>query len=129
MDTIGDFLTRIRNAAMARHEKVDVPNSLVRKGIAEILKNRGYIRDFRIVKDGRQGIMRLYLKYNQKGEPVLKALHRKSRPGRREYVSVDRIPKVRNGFGMAILSTNRGILSGEEALSQRVGGELLCNVW
>ncbi len=129
MDTIGNFLTRIRNAGMAKHEKVDIPSSLVRQGIAKVLQNQGYIRDFKVARDGKQGMMRVYLKYNEKGEPVIKHLSRVSRPSRRIYVKASEIPKVRSGYGLAILSTNKGILSGDEATDNNVGGELLCKVW
>lgn len=129
MDTIGNFLTRIRNAGMAKHEKVDIPSSLVRQGIAKVLQNQGYIRDFKVARDGKQGMMRVYLKYNEKGEPVIKHLSRVSRPSRRIYVKASEIPKVRSGYGLAILSTNKGILSGDEVTDNNVGGELLCKVW
>ncbi|MCB0392069.1 MAG: 30S ribosomal protein S8 [Bdellovibrionales bacterium] len=129
MDTIGDFLTRIRNAGMAKHEKVDFPCSTVRQGIAKVLQSQGYIRDFRVARDGKQGVMRVYLKYNEKGDPVIKHLSRVSRPSKRIYVRATEIPKVRSGFGLAILSTNKGILSGDDAVNQNVGGELLCKVW
>ncbi|MCB0356647.1 MAG: 30S ribosomal protein S8 [Bdellovibrionales bacterium] len=129
MDTIGDFLTRIRNAGMARHEKVDFPSSNVRQGIAQVLHTQGYIRDFKVARDGKQGVMRVYLKYTEKGEPVIKHLSRVSRPSKRIYVKATDIPKIRSGFGLAILSTNKGILSGDEATDQKVGGEFICKVW
>jgi len=129
MDTIADFLTRIRNAGMARHEKVDLPCSNVRQGIAKVLQNQGYIRDFKVAKDGKQGMMRVYLKYNEKGESVIKHLSRVSRPSKRIYVRATEIPKVRSGFGCAILSTNKGILSSDDAITQNVGGELICKIW
>lgn len=128
MDTIGDFLTRIRNAGMARHDKVDVPSSNIRVGIAQVLKDGGYIENFKVVKDGKQGIMRVYLKYEDGKSKIVK-LQRASTPGRRLYVSHDKIPNPRSGYGMAILSTNKGILSGNQAIQNRVGGELLCTVW
>lgn len=129
MDTIGEFLTRIRNAGAARHEKVDIPSSNVRVGIAKILLENGYIRSFKVVRDGRQGVMRVYLKYNEKGRPVISAIDRVSRPGRRVYVKATEIPRVRDGFGISILSTNRGVVSGDNAKTDNLGGELLCNVW
>lgn len=129
MDTIGNFLTRIRNAGMAKHEKVDLPNSNVRQGIAKVLQSQGYIRDFKVARDGKQGVMRVYLKYTETGEPVIKHLSRVSRPSKRIYVKAGNVPKVRSGFGLAILSTNKGILSGEDAVSNNVGGEVLCKVW
>ena len=129
MDTIGNFLTRVRNAGMAKHEKVDLPNSNMRVGIAKVLKEAGYIRSYKVAKDGKQGVMRVYLRYDQSGSHSIKKIHRVSSPGKRIYVSAGEIPKVRSGFGLAILSTNRGILSGEEAAKQNVGGEIICKVW
>jgi small subunit ribosomal protein S8 len=129
MDTIGEFLTRIRNAGMARHEKLDVPASNLRVGIAKILLETGYIRSFKVAKDGKQGIMRVYLKYNDKGKPLISAVDRVSRPGRRVYVKASDIPSVRNGFGISILSTNRGIVNGDTAKQDNLGGELLCTLW
>lgn len=129
MDTIGNFITRIRNAGMAKHEKVDVPNSNMRVGLAKVLKDAGYIRSYKVAKDGKQGVMRVYLRYDQVGTHTIKKIHRVSKPGKRIYVSANEIPKVRSGFGLAILSTNKGVLSGEEAAQQNVGGELLCKVW
>lgn len=128
MDTVGEFLTRIRNAGMARHEKVDVPSSNVRVGIAQVLMDEGYIENFKVVKDGKQGIMRVYLKYNA-GKSVISSIDRASRPGRRYYVKYNEIPNVRSGYGIAILSTNTGIISSKKATSTKVGGELLCTVW
>lgn len=128
MDTIGEFLTRIRNAGMARHEKVDIPASNVRAGIAEVLKNAGFIENFKVVKDGKQGMMRVYLKY-ENGKSAISDLSRASRPGRRYYIKHDQIPNVRNGYGTAILSTNKGILTGKQASEQKLGGELICTVW
>lgn len=129
MDTIGDFLTRIRNAGAAKHEKLDIPASNVRVGIAKILLEQGYIRSFKVVRDGKQGVMRVYLKYSEKGRPVITAIDRVSRPGRRVYVKSEDIPKVRDGFGISILSTNRGVVDGDTAKKDNLGGELLCNVW
>jgi len=129
MDTIGDFLTRIRNAGAAKHEKLDIPASNVRVGIAKILLENGYIRSFKVVRDGKQGVMRVYLKYNAGGRPIISAIDRVSRPGRRVYVKSTEIPKVRDGYGISILSTNRGVLDGDRARTENLGGELLCNVW
>ena len=128
MDTIAEFLTRLRNAGMARHEKVDVPSSNIRVGIAQVLMDEGYIENFKVVKDGKQGIMRIYLKYAD-GKSAIEALDRRSRPGRRYYVRFNEIPNVRSGFGIAILSTNKGIISSKKAAENKLGGELLCTVW
>lgn len=129
MDTIGDFLTRIRNAQDARHEKVDVPASNIRQGIAQVLKDQNYISNFKVVKNSKQGMMRVYLKYNDQGKPAMSVLKRYSKPSRREYVKANDIPNIREGYGMAVLSTSRGILSGGQAKEQNIGGELLCVVW
>jgi len=129
MDTIGDFLSRVRNAGGARHEKLDIPASNVRVGIAKILLDNGYIRSFKVVRDDKQGVMRVYLKYNDKGKPIITAIDRVSRPGRRVYVKAADIPEVRNGFGISIISTNRGVVDGDTAKKENLGGELLCNVW
>ena len=129
MDTIGEFITRIRNAGAANHEKLDIPSSNVRVGIAKVLLENGYIRSFKVVRDGKQGVMRVYLKYNEKGKPVISAIDRVSRPGRRVYVKSDEVPRIRDGYGIAILSTSRGVLSGDTARTENLGGEVLCSVW
>ena len=129
MDTIGEFLTRVRNAGLARHEKVDVPNSKVRVGIASVLKESGYIRDFKVVKDGKQDMMRIYLRYLDDGRHAITTIERSSRPGRRLYVTCDSIPNVRSGFGISVLSTSKGIMSGKKAIESRIGGELVCTLW
>ncbi|MEQ1875205.1 MAG: 30S ribosomal protein S8 [Bdellovibrionia bacterium] len=129
MDTIGDFLTRVRNASMAHLEKVDVPASKIRAGIASVLKEEGYIRHFKVARDGKQGMMRVYLKYDGKGVPTITEIRRSSRPGRRYYVKQDKIPKVRSGFGLSILSTSKGVMSGTKATEGKLGGEVLCTVW
>ena len=129
MDTIGDFLTRIRNAQAARHEKVDVPASNMRVGIANVLKDQNYISNFKVVKDSKQGMMRVYLKYNEEGKPAMARMKRYSKPSRREYVKAGSIPNIRAGYGLAILSTSKGILSGGQAKEQNVGGEILCMIW
>lgn len=129
MDTISQFLTLIRNAGAAKHEKVDLPASKVRAGIAQILANEGFIRSFKVAKDSKQGIMRVYLKYDEEGNHAINSIDRVSKPGRRVYVKSDKIPSVRSGMGMSIVSTSRGILSGKQATEQKLGGELLCTLW
>lgn len=129
MDTIGDFCTCLRNAVRAGKDKVDVPNSKMRKGIAEKLKQYGYIRGYRTAEDGRQGLMRLYLKYDQKFCPKIQDIQRVSKPSRRFYAKADGVPEIRSGYGLTILSTNQGILSHTEARKKNVGGEVLCQVW
>lgn len=129
MDKVAEFLTRIRNAGSSRHEKVDVPSSKLRVGIAEILVNNGLIRSYKVAKDSKQGVMRVYLKYSDNGEHVISAINRVSRPGRRVYVKSTDIPVVRSGLGMTILSTSQGLMSGKEAQNKNLGGELICKVW
>ena len=129
MDTVGEFLTRIRNAGVAKHEKVDVPSSKLREGIAGVLEKTGYIRSYKVVRDGKQGIMRLYLSYDQSGAPAFTAIERRSKPGRRYYVAKEKIPSVRSGFGVAILSTSKGVMSGDQAIKENLGGELLCTLY
>lgn len=129
MDTIADFLTRVRNAGLAKHEKVDIPASKVRVGIANVLKEAGFIRNFKVVRDGKQGMMRVYLRYKDDGSHVITQIDRKSRPGRRFYIQKDAIPSVRSGFGLAVLSTSKGVMSGKDAADKNVGGELICTVY
>lgn len=129
MDTIAQFLTRIRNAGTARHEKVDIPSSKVRVGLAEILANNGLIRSFKVAKDSKQGVMRVYLKYDENGTHVINKIDRISRPGRRVYVKANEIPAIRSGMGMTIVSTSQGLMSGKEAQKKNLGGELVAKVW
>lgn len=129
MDTLSEFITRIRNAGLAKHDKVDLPSSNLRVGLANVLKDSGYIKSFKVVKDGKQGMMRVYLQYDDQGRHAITAIDRASRPGRRLYVQCDKIPSVRSGYGMSVLSTNKGIVSSKEAQEKRLGGELLCTIW
>ena len=129
MDTVGEFLTRIRNAGMAKHEKVDIPSSNLRKGIAKILMENGYIKNFREASDGKQGVMRVYLNYDARGDTVISKLQRVSTPGKRVYVKSSEIPQVRSGYGLAIISTSKGVMSGKDAAKGKVGGEYLIKVW
>lgn len=129
MDKVGQFLTQIRNASMAKHEKVDLPASRIRTGLATILQEAGYIRSFKVAKDSKQGIMRVYLKYDEKGNSAITAINSVSTPGRRVYVHATKIPNVRSGLGVSILSTSKGIMTGTQATQQNIGGELLCTVW
>jgi small subunit ribosomal protein S8 len=128
-DPIGDMLTRIRNGSLAEHEKVDIPASKLKLRIAELLKEEGFIKNFRLIEDRKQGILRVYLKYGPGQERVITGLRRVSKPGRRLYVGADKIPSVLGGMGVAVLSTPRGVLPDREARRQRVGGEVLCFVW
>lgn len=129
MDTIAQMLTIIRNGSNAKLEKVDMPSSKLRENVAKILSDNGFIRSFKVAKDSKQGIMRIYLKYDDAGNPALSALQKLSKPGKRVYVASTEIPTVRSGTGMCVLSTNKGLLTGKEAQKQNVGGELLCTVW
>lgn len=127
-DPIADMLTRIRNAQGARQRRVDMPVSGLKKEIARLLKDNHYIHEFKVLDDGRFGVLRLYLKYYQ-DKPVIRELRRVSKPGLRKYVGVEEIPRVRNGLGMAVLSTSRGVLTDREARSAKVGGEVLAYIW
>ncbi len=127
-DPIADMLTRLRNAGAAGHKWVDMPVSKAKIEIAELLKRNHFVHDHKVLDDGRFGVLRIYLKYHE-GRPVIRHLERVSRPGRRHYVRVSDIPRVRNGLGMAILSTSAGVLSDRAARDQGVGGELMALVW
>lgn len=128
-DPIADLLTRIRNASRARHNRVEIPASRVKGEIVRILKDQGYVNDVKLVDDMRQGLLRVYLKYDMENKSAIEGLSRVSKPGCRVYVKRDEIPKVMGGYGITVLSTSRGILTGTEAREQGVGGELLCQVW
>jgi small subunit ribosomal protein S8 len=128
-DPIADMLTRIRNAISARHERVDIPASKLKVEIARILKNEGFISNYKLVEDRIQGAIRIYLKYSENGEPVIHGIERVSRPGRRVYRNKGEIPRVLDGLGLAIVSTSRGVLSGQEAAQSGIGGEVICQVW
>lgn len=128
-DPIADFLVRIANAQMARHDKVDIPASKMKLSITRILKEEGYIKHYKYIKDNKQGIIRIHLKYDEDRRAAIMGLKRISKPGRRVYVGCDEIPRVLNGLGIAILSTSQGILTDKEARKRRVGGELLCAIW
>ncbi|GAB4375450.1 MAG: 30S ribosomal protein S8 [Acidobacteriota bacterium] len=128
-DPIADMLTRLRNALMAGHETVSMPSSRMRRDIAQILLDAGYIRGFRHEEDGRQGVLHIELKYGPEGEKVINGLERVSKPGRRIYVGRQEIPDVLGGMGITILSTSRGVVDGRTARRLGVGGELVCNIW
>lgn len=127
-DPISNTLTLIRNATRARHESVDIPSSKMTKAIAEVLKQDGYIENFRFSEDGKQGILRVYLRYHHK-ESVITNLKRISRPGFRVYADKNKIPRVLRGRGLAIISTSKGVVSDKQARELRVGGEVVCYVW
>lgn len=128
-DPISDMLARIRNAIMAKHEKVNIPASKLKNEIAVILKEEGFIKNFKLIKDRKQGILRIYLKYENETESVIQGLKRISKPGCRIYATQENVPMVLNGMGVAILSTNKGVLTDKVCREQKVGGEVLCHVW
>lgn len=128
-DPIADFLTRIRNANMVRMDKVEIPASKTKVAMAGILKEEGFIKDMEYIEDGKQGIIRLYLKYSGEKERVITGLKRISRPGLRVYARKDELPKVLGGLGIAIISTSSGLMTDKSARKQGVGGEVLCYVW
>ena len=128
-DPLADMLTRIRNASSARHSKVDIPASKIKVDLARILKSEGYIKNYKLLKDQRYGILRIYVKYDEANQGIITGLERVSKPGRRVYVKKRDIAFVLNGMGISVLSTSKGILTDREARKENVGGELLCNVW
>lgn len=128
-DPIADMLTRIRNAGKAKHSSVDIPGSNLKVNLAKVLKNEGFIKNFKFIKDNKQGILRVYLKYDSSSAASFIGLERVSRPSRRQYVKSSELKPVLNGMGIAILSTSAGILTDREAKRQNVGGEILCHVW
>ncbi|HHV61726.1 MAG TPA: 30S ribosomal protein S8 [Firmicutes bacterium] len=128
-DPIADMLTRIRNASTANHEVVDVPASKIKREIARVFKEEGFIRDYELIDDGKQGILRLYLKYGPNKQKVISGLKRISKPGLRVYVGKDELPRVLGGLGVAILSTPKGIMADKKARKEKVGGEVICYVW
>ncbi|MBI5603666.1 MAG: 30S ribosomal protein S8 [Deltaproteobacteria bacterium] len=128
-DPIADMLTRIRNGSSAKFSKVDIPASKIKIQIARILKDEGYIKNFKVIKDNRQGLLRLYLKFDEKNQQVLGSIERASRPSRRYYAKKDNIPKVLNGMGLSILTTSKGVMTEREARKHGVGGEIICTVW
>ena len=128
-DPIADMLTRIRNGIQARHERVELPASKLKTEIARILKDEGFITNYKVVEDKFQGTLRVYLKYSEDGESVIHGIERISRPGRRVYRNKTEIPQVLGGLGHAIVSTSKGVLSGSDAVRNGVGGEVLCQIW
>ena len=128
-DPIADLLTRIRNANMVRHEKIEVPASNIKKQIAEILKREGFVRDVEYIEDNKQGIIRIFLKYGSNNERVITGLKRISKPGLRVYAKTNEVPRVLNGLGIAIVSTSQVVLTDKEARQKQAGGEVLAYVW
>ncbi|KRK92372.1 30S ribosomal protein S8 [Companilactobacillus futsaii JCM 17355] len=128
-DPIADYLTRIRNANMVKHESLEIPASNIKKSMTEILKNEGFIKDYEVVEDNKQNVLRIFLKYGKDQQRVISGLKRISRPGLRSYVDSDNVPKVLNGLGIAILSTSKGVITDKEARAQHVGGEVIAYIW
>lgn len=128
-DPIADMLTRIRNANLVGHEKVEIPGSNIKRSIAEILKREGYIRDTEFIADDKQGVIRVFMKYGKNQERVITGLKRISKPGLRVYAAHDNIPRVLGGLGTAILSTSQGIMTDKDARGAKIGGEVLCYIW
>lgn len=128
-DPIADLLTRIRNAGMAKHQKLDIPSSTVKVAVATVLRDLGYIKNYKVISDDKQGVLRIYLKFDENNQHVIHEIRRMSTPGRRIYVGKDEIPLVKNGLGCAILSTSKGVLADAAAREAQVGGELICTVW
>lgn len=128
-DPIADMLTRIRNANSAKHDTVDIPASNMKKAIAEILLEEGYVKNYQIIDDGTQGIIRVALKYNAGKEKVIQGLRRVSKPGLRVYAGADELPKVLKGLGVAIISTSKGVMTDKKAREAHIGGEVLAFVW
>lgn len=128
-DAIADFMNRIKNAQKARFDKLDIPASKMKINLARILKEEGYIKNFKVIKDDKQGIVRVHLKYNENREAAMTGTKRISKPGCRVYVGHGEIPRVLNGLGIIILSTSKGIMTDRQARKEHTGGELLCSVW
>ncbi len=128
-DPIADLLTRIRNALIARHDRVDVPASKIKVAIVRILKDEGFIKNFKVSKDNKQGMIRVFLKYSDRNSPVINGLERISKPGRRVYQKATDIVPVLSGLGVAIVSTSSGVMTDKEARRQNIGGEMICQIW
>jgi small subunit ribosomal protein S8 len=128
-DPIADYLTRIRNAIQAGHRRVDIPASNTKKAMTQILYDQKFIRNYIIIDDGKQGILRVFLRFDTDGKSVISELKRVSTPGRRQYVDVDHLPRVKNNMGIAMISTSRGIMTERQAKRENIGGEVLCYVW
>ena len=128
-DSIADLLTRIRNASSAKHETVDIPASHMKKAIMQILVDEGYVKSFTVIEDGKQGMIRATLKYGEGKTPVITGLRRVSKPGLRIYSSVEDMPKVLKGLGIAIVSTSKGVMTDRQARKENVGGEILAFIW
>lgn len=128
-DPLADMLTRIRNAGQAKHKSVDIPGARIKVALADVMKREGYIRNYKFIKDNKQGILRIFLKYDSDERHVIYGLERVSKPSRRVYVGSDEIRPVLNGLGVSVLSTSRGLMADRQAKKENIGGEILCNIW
>ena len=128
-DNIGDMLTRIRNGGKARFDKVDIPASRMKISLARIFKDEGFIKNYKVIKDNKQGILRVYLKYDDRNQPLIQRIERVSKPSRRVYAGVEELPKVQGGLGVAVVSTSKGVMTDRQARKLGVGGEVLCQIW
>lgn len=128
-DPLADMLTRIRNAGHARFDKVDIPASRMKIALARIFKDEGFIKNYKVIKDNRQGILRVYLKYSDPQTPLILGLERVSKPGCRVYAGCEELPKVQGGLGVAVVSTSKGVITDRQARKLKVGGEVLCRIW
>lgn len=128
-DPIADFLSRIRNAIHARKDRVEVPWSRLKESVSKVLQEEGFLGEYSVIEEEQRAILRLWLRYDAKGQPIVNGLKRISRPGRRVYVGADEVPLVQNGLGINVLSTSRGVLVDRHARKMRIGGEILCSVW
>jgi small subunit ribosomal protein S8 len=128
-DPIADMLTRMRNALTASYSTVDIPSSRLKVDIAKVLKSEGFIKNFKIIEDQKQGLMRIFFKYDEKGDSIINGLKRMSKPGCRMYSKGDRIPQVLNGYGISILSTSQGMMTDRQARKMGIGGEIICSIW
>lgn len=128
-DPLADMLTRIRNAGQAKHKSVDIPGAMLKVALADVMKQEGYIKNYKFIKDNRQGVLRIFLKYDAGEKHVIDGLERVSKPSRRVYVGSDEIRPVLNGLGISVLSTSKGVMTDVQAKKQNIGGEVLCNIW
>jgi small subunit ribosomal protein S8 len=128
-DNIGDMLTRIRNGGKARFDKVDIPASRMKISLARIFKDEGFIKNYKVIKDNKQGILRVYLKYDDQNQPLIQRIERVSKPSRRVYSGREELPKVQGGLGVAVVSTSKGVMTDRQARKIGVGGEVLCQIW
>ena len=128
-DNIGDMLTRIRNGGKARFDKVDIPASRMKISLARIFKDEGFIKNYKVIKDNKQGILRVYLNYDAQNQPLIQRVQRVSKPSRRVYAGCEELPKVQGGLGVAVVSTSKGVMTDRQARKLGVGGEVLCQIW